>query len=228
MLARTTVALTLAFGLFSSACDSGSSTFTVPLGDSSDEGSNDDVGAEDQPGPTVVEANGHLKVVGPQLQNEAGEAVQLKGVSSMWLNWEQDGFAESLTALRWLRNNWNLKVIRAAMGVEPDGAYLSSPEIAKGQVFKIIDNAITAGVYVIVDWHDHAAHEHQDQAIAFFSEVAAKYARSQPHLRDVQRTSRRRLARLEELPHGGRSCDPPARRGGTDRARNAQLLSGRR
>jgi endoglucanase len=176
MLVRWTAALTLVFGLFSSGCDAGSSTFTPPKGDATDQGSDEDLGADDGLEPTAVETNGHLKVVGTQVQNEAGEAVQLKGVSSMWLNWEEDGFAESATALRWLRNNWKLKVIRAAMGVEPEGAYLSSPEVAKGQVFEMIDNAIAAGVYVIVDWHDHHAIDHQQQAVAFFSEVSAKYA----------------------------------------------------
>jgi aryl-phospho-beta-D-glucosidase BglC (GH1 family) len=149
-----------------------------PKGDATDQGDDEDLGSDDGPGPTVVEANGHLKVVGPELQNESGEAVQLKGVSSMWLNWETDGYAENLTALRWLRNNWKLTVIRAAMGVEPDGAYLSNPELAKMQLYNVVDNAITAGVYVIIDFHAHKAYEHQADAVAFFSEVAAKYAGS--------------------------------------------------
>jgi endoglucanase len=176
MLARWTAALTLVFGLFSSGCDAGSSTLQGPKGDPTDQGSDDDLGADDGLAPTPVAVNGHLKVVDTQLQNEHGEAVQLKGVSSMWLNWENDGFAESATALRWLRNNWKLKVIRAAMGVEPEGAYLASRETAKAQVYQIVDNAIAAGVYVIVDWHDHHAIDHQAQAVEFFSEVAKKYS----------------------------------------------------
>ncbi|MEZ4314889.1 MAG: glycoside hydrolase family 5 protein [Polyangiaceae bacterium] len=104
-----------------------------------------------------------------------GEPVQLKGVSSMWLNWEDDGYAESATALRWMRNNWHLSVIRASMGVEPGGAYLSDPDKARAQVETIVKNAIEAGVYVIVDWHDHHAHQHTEQAAAFFSELAKKH-----------------------------------------------------
>lgn len=176
MLARRAAALALIFGIFSSACDSGRSTWTPPKGDSSDQGSDDDVGAEDGLAPTPVETHGRLRVAGTELQDESGQVVQLKGVSSMWLNWEDDGYAESLTALKWLRNNWRLQVIRAAMGVEPDNAYLAAPETAKKQLFTVVDNAIQAGVYVIVDWHDHHAQQHQDQAVAFFSEVAAKYA----------------------------------------------------
>ncbi len=176
MLARSLTALTLVFGLFSSGCDSGRSTFAPPRGDASDEGIDQDLGAEDGPGPTAVELHGHLKVVGTELRDESDEAIQLKGMSSMWLNWENDGYAESLTALKWMRNNWNLTVVRAAMGVEPDNAYLAFPDVAKGQLFTVVDNAIEAGVYVIVDFHDHHAYNHQEEAVAFFSEVAAKYA----------------------------------------------------
>src|SRR5262245_46993046 len=120
------------FALFSSGCDAGHSTLSgaVQQGDPNDVGSDEDVGADDGLFTTPVELHGHLKVADGQLKDESGEAVQLKGVSSMWLNWEQDGYAESAKALRWMRNNWKLSVIRAAMGVEPDGAYLSDPETA--------------------------------------------------------------------------------------------------
>jgi endoglucanase len=184
MLAREMALATLLFGLFSSGCDAGRSTLEAPkpaAGDSTDEGSNEDLGAEDGLFPTPVELNGHLQVVGSQLQNEAGEPIQLKGVSSMWLNWESEGYAEDATALRWMRNSWNLSVIRAAMGVDTpndpgDNDYLTAPEIAKAQVYKVVDNAIEAGVYVLVDFHAHKAYEQQAEAVAFFSEVAAKYA----------------------------------------------------
>jgi endoglucanase len=166
------------FGIFSSGCDVGkqSGVTPPPPGDASDEGTDDDVGAADGLAPTPVELHGHLKVDGGAIKDESGKVVQLKGVSSMWLNWEEDGYAESATALRWMRNNWKLSVIRAAMGVEPPGAYLADPETAKKQVYTIVDNAIDAGVYVLVDFHAHQALDHQDEAVAFFSEVAAKYA----------------------------------------------------
>jgi aryl-phospho-beta-D-glucosidase BglC (GH1 family) len=176
MLRRSAALLTLAFGIFSSGCDSGASTLLPPRGDATDVGVDSNVSVDDEPARSFVEEHGHLKVVGTQLQDEAGEPVQLKGVSSMWLNWEDDGYAEDLTALRWMRNNWNLRVIRAAMGVEPDNAYLVYPDVAKEQLYQVIDNAIEAGVYAIVDFHAHKAYEHTDAAVAFFSEVAAKYA----------------------------------------------------
>ncbi|RYZ10230.1 MAG: glycoside hydrolase family 5 protein [Myxococcales bacterium] len=178
MVGRPLSLLALVFGIFSSACDAGTTSLPPEKGDPTDQGMDTDISADEDLGPTVVEQNGHLHVAEGQLRNEAGEAVQLKGASSMWLNWEEDGYAESLTALRWMRNNWNLKVIRAAMGVEPDNAFLAFPDVAKEQVFQVVDNAIAAGVYVIVDYHAHKAYENQDAAVAFFSEVAEKYAGS--------------------------------------------------
>ena len=179
MLARAAVVAAILFGLFSSACDAGRSTLTgpqPPAGDVTDEGSDEDVGADDGLAPTPVELNGHLMVKGAQLQNQDGDPVQLKGVSSMWLNWESQAYAEDPTALRWMRNNWKLSVIRAAMGVEPDGAYLTNPDKALEQLYAVVDHAIDAGVYVLVDFHAHQAYEHQDDAVAFFTEVATKYA----------------------------------------------------
>ncbi|HET9954179.1 MAG TPA: glycoside hydrolase family 5 protein [Polyangiaceae bacterium] len=124
---------------------------------------------------TPLEAHGKLSVSGSRLTDEKGQPVQLKGVSSMWLNWENDGYAESLDALTWMRDNWNISLIRAAMGISPGGAYLTNPDKAKTQVTTIVDNAIAAGVYVIVDWHSHEALNEQAKAVEFFTEMAQKY-----------------------------------------------------
>lgn len=158
----------------SSAPPSSESDAPPPPVDPEDVGSDEDVGSGDL-GETPVERHGALRVDGRFLVDEHDEPVQLRGVSSMWLNWEDDGFAESAEALRWMRNNWGLTVIRAAMGVEPEGAYLTDPDQARAQVETVVGNAIAAGVYVIIDWHDHKALEHQDEAVAFFSEMANKY-----------------------------------------------------
>lgn len=158
----------------SAACDAGSSSpAATPY---SDAPSTDDTWVRS--GPTPVEAHGQLQVVGSELLDQHGEPVQLKGVSSMWLNWENDGFAENAQALLWMRDHWNLSVIRAAMGIEPPGAYRSNPTKALQQVETIIDNAIAAGVYVMVDWHDHNAILHQAEAVDFFGALAEKYADS--------------------------------------------------
>ncbi|MBQ0977292.1 cellulase family glycosylhydrolase [Micromonospora sp. M61] len=124
---------------------------------------------------TPVERYGQLRVCGTTMCDKTGARVQLRGISSMWLNWETAPYAENVSALTWMRDNWNLQVIRAAMGVEPAGAYLSDPAKARAQVETIINNAVTAGVYVIVDWHAHEAQNNQSQAVAFFGDLARRY-----------------------------------------------------
>ncbi|MCG5468213.1 cellulase family glycosylhydrolase [Micromonospora sp. LAH09] len=124
---------------------------------------------------TPVERHGQLRVCGTTMCDRTGARVQLRGVSSMWLNWETAPYAENLSALTWMRDTWNLQVIRAAMGVEPAGAYLSDPNKARTQVETIINNAVSAGVYVIVDWHAHEAQNNQSQAVAFFGDLARRY-----------------------------------------------------
>lgn len=126
-------------------------------------------------GATPVERHGKLQVCGSGLCDQHGQKVQLRGISSMWLHWQTQPYAENLSALLWMRDNWNLQVFRAAMGVEPAGAYLSNPDRARRQVETIINNAVTAGVYVIVDWHAHEAENHRAQAVAFFSDLARRY-----------------------------------------------------
>lgn len=142
----------------------------LEIGDDTDRGSSDDLG------PKPVELHGKLHVSGLQLRDESEQPVQLKGVSSMWLNWEEDGYAENLEGLKWLRNNWNLSLIRASMGISPMGAYLTDPDKAEAQVTQIVDNAIAAGVYVLIDWHEEKAPDHQAAAVDFFSRMASKYA----------------------------------------------------
>jgi len=124
---------------------------------------------------TPVGIHGQLSVSGTHIADKNGDAVQLKGPSSMWLNWEATGYAENKDGVQWLRDNWHASVIRAAMGITPSGAYLSDPDKAKAQVKTVVQNAIDLGMYVIIDWHEEHAQDHQAQSIAFFTEMAQTY-----------------------------------------------------
>ena len=77
-------------------------------------------------------------------------------------------------AVNWLVKDWNVSIIRAAMAIEHRG-YLENPEREKERVFRVIDACIANNIYVIVDWHDHNAVDHEKEAVAFFEEVAKKY-----------------------------------------------------
>jgi endoglucanase len=97
----------------------------------------------------------------------------------MWLNWENDGFAQDPATVRWARDAWGATIIRAAMGVtttdtrDPD--YLTNPTEATSRLSAVVDNAIALGMYVIIDWHDSTANQHQTQAVSFFSQMAQTY-----------------------------------------------------
>lgn len=127
---------------------------------------------------TPVERHGHLRVSGTRLVDEHGAPAQLKGVSTHWLNYEQDGYATSRPALLWMRDNWNLSLLRVAMGVNAEGGYLDTPAARANmltQVETAIGNAVAAGVYVLVDWHSHAAETQRAEAIGFFSDISARF-----------------------------------------------------
>ena len=136
-----------------------------------------------------VATHGQLKVVGTQLQDQAGKPVQLKGVSSQWLNYESKTFPESKPALQYARDHWKLSVIRAAMGVDAQGGYLGTGTGANAnqammlsKVNTIVQNAIDLGIYVIIDWHTSDAvtssTTQTTQASAFFTQMATMYGAS--------------------------------------------------
>ena len=112
-----------------------------------------------------------LSVKGTFLVNEKGEKVVLKGVSMGWHNWWPRFYNAS--AVKTLKEQWNCTLIRAAMGVEPEGAYLSNPEEALKCVTAVADAAIANDMYVIVDWHSHGLHT--EEAKKFFSQIAIRY-----------------------------------------------------
>lgn len=141
----------------------------VDAGDLSLDGGNPGV---DGGGPGADAAKPALR---RQLVDQYGAPIQLKGASSHWLGWETRPFAESKKALEYMRDNWKLSVIRAAMGTDLADGYLSNPAGMKNKVEIIIHNAIDLGVYVIVDWHTEKAVDQQEASVAFFREMATKY-----------------------------------------------------
>ncbi|HEY0462849.1 MAG TPA: glycoside hydrolase family 5 protein [Polyangiaceae bacterium] len=180
MLRSISVSGLLLLALATQGCDVGSASAddkpAIVDPSSLEIGDDTDLGAGDDFGPTPLELHGKLHVSGTELRDEHDQKIQLRGVSSMWLNWENDGYAENLEGLKWLRNNWHVNLIRAAMGIEAPGGYFDNPEKAKAQVEQIVENAISAGVYVLIDWHTENANMQTEQSVAFFSEMAAKYA----------------------------------------------------
>lgn len=120
-----------------------------------------------------VERYGFLHVEGVHLVSQGGQRVALHGVSYGWHNFWPRFYNPS--SVRWLAGDWHVSVVRAAIGVEPQGGYIDDPAGAIRAASAVIKGAVKSGIYVIVDWHSHNIN--LDSAIQFFTFIARKYHR---------------------------------------------------
>merc|ERR1719270_3163151 len=124
-------------------------------------------------GGTPVEQNGRLRVVGNNIVGEHGETVQLRGMSFFWSQWQGQYYTNGV--VNWLVDDWKCTLLRAVLGIYSDSGYLVDPATEKAKVELVVNAAIAKGIYVIIDWHDHYAENHVNEAKAFFTEMAQKY-----------------------------------------------------
>ncbi|QLG44101.1 glycoside hydrolase family 5 protein [Costertonia aggregata] len=122
---------------------------------------------------SIVAEHGQLKVLDGKIVDKNNEPLQLRGMSFFWSQWIGKYYTPE--TVKWLKNDWQATIVRAAMAVEDDGGYITNPEENKQRVFTVVDAAIEAGIYVIIDWHSHFSLDKVEEAKAFFSEVAKKY-----------------------------------------------------
>lgn len=77
-----------------------------------------------------------------------------------------------------LARDWGVTLVRAAMYTDSYGSsYIRDPKV-KEDVRRIIDGALRAGIYVIVDWHileDGNPNRYREQARDFFAEMTRAY-----------------------------------------------------
>lgn len=123
-----------------------------------------------------VSTHGALSVSGNRIVDKNNETVALAGVSLFWSNngWGGERYYRE-NVVRHLRQDWNASLVRASMGVEESGGYLSQPTANKQRVKTVVDAAIEHGMYVIIDWHSHLAENHTAEALTFFREMATLY-----------------------------------------------------
>ncbi|WP_375434449.1 cellulase family glycosylhydrolase [uncultured Hymenobacter sp.] len=128
---------------------------------------------------TPVQQYGQLKVVGSKIVDKNNQPISLAGNSLFWSNdgWGGEKYYNA-NVVGWLKNNWQAKIVRVAMGINESGGYLSNPAREKQKVKTVVDACLAAGLYVIIDWHSHQAEQQQQQAIAFFKEMATTYGNS--------------------------------------------------
>jgi len=124
------------------------------------------------PPGSPADVHGHIRVEGSQLVGKHDQPVRLRGMSLFWSQW--GGKYWNAGVIDWLVKDWGITMIRAAMGVE-SGGYLENHQVEKEKLVEVVDAAIRNGIYVVIDWHDHHAEPHVEEAKAFFAEMSAIY-----------------------------------------------------
>lgn len=102
---------------------------------------------------------------------------QVAGLSLFWSNtgWRQEKQYKK-KVIETLVDDWKIEIIRASMGVDENGGYLSD-KINQARVETVIKTAIERDIYVIVDWHSHHAENYPNEAARFFGQMAKKYGK---------------------------------------------------
>ena len=117
-----------------------------------------------------VERHGRLSTAGGHLRSAAGHPVALRGVSLFWDDL-QPRFS-NCNVVRWLVRDWKIDILRIPIGTALAPGRTPPPDQIK-RVFNLIDAAIEAGIYVIVDWHTHVPST--SEAVSCLSLLAAQY-----------------------------------------------------
>jgi len=118
--------------------------------------------------------HGALHVADGRVVDAAQKPLQLRGMSLFWSQWTS---FYAVSTVDQLVDDWHAGLVRAALGIEKEG-YLEQPADNEAKVIAVVDRAIERGIYVIIDWHDHHASDHQAEAVDFFTRMATKYGDS--------------------------------------------------
>jgi endoglucanase len=119
---------------------------------------------------TPVERHGALQVRDGRITDKDGKPVILRGMSLFWSQWKPRYY--SAATISWLRKDWNINLLRVAVGVDY-GGYRDHPQRELAKAYRAIDAAVANGLYVLVDWHAHQPHP--QEAAEFFEKIARRY-----------------------------------------------------
>lgn len=126
---------------------------------------------------TVVAEHGRLRVAGNRVVDARGRPVTLRGMSLFWSQWKPQFY--NADAINWIVADWHATVVRAAVAAAGPSSYETNPDVQLRRAETVIDAAVAAGIYVIVDWHAHDPKPEAGQR--FFSAIARRY-RGVPNL----------------------------------------------
>ena len=127
-----------------------------------------------------IDVHGDLQVIGKDLCDSTGNPIQLKGLTShdlRWL-WLCRDFTIPRTAY-----DLGIDIFRVSLKVSAIEYGYMAPghrEVLKERVIAYIDDAIEAGIYVIIDWHVWLPMDFNPEtiteAVSFFNEMSLRYA----------------------------------------------------
>jgi hypothetical protein len=138
------------------------------------------------PDPAAVPQVARPQVMGNQVQF-GGPNTSVAGPSLFWSNggYGNDRFYNA-DVVDWLAQDWGARLVRAAIAVDDNrpgsdtpveelGGYLTRKFDSTFNAKKVVNAAIENGIYVIIDWHAHAAEQNTEAAVQFFGEMASIY-----------------------------------------------------
>lgn len=115
---------------------------------------------------------GEMKASGNKINgSKTNRPMMVKGSSFFWSNWSGP-FWNTATVNRMV-DEFQVEIVRAAYGVDPSGNPYNTADESK--VRDVVNAAIAKGIYVIIDWHSHDAHNNVNAAKSFFSRMAQEY-----------------------------------------------------
>ncbi len=126
---------------------------------------------------TIAERHGQLTVDGNRIKDGCGRIVQLKGMSYFWSQWEGSEYYNA-DAVKWLRDDWKVEIVRAALGVRgANDDYIGNPQANLDRVTAVLDGAVQHGIYGIADFHAHYANNYTTgAATTFFRTISQRYS----------------------------------------------------
>jgi endoglucanase len=125
---------------------------------------------------SAIEQHGQLSVCGTTLCDEAGQPVQLTGMSTHGLQWH--GNCVNDASLDALAGDWSADIVRIALYVQ-EGGYETDPEGYTARVSGLIDDITSRGMYALVDWHiltPGDPNANLEAAKDFFTAIATEHA----------------------------------------------------
>ncbi len=125
---------------------------------------------------TPVEKYGQLQIKNGKVSDKDGNPVVLRGMSMFWSGYPEGSPFYNTETVKWLRDDWCVDVVRAAMSVETGNTnYVGNASAELAKIEAVIQACIDNGLYVVVDFHTHNAPNYLNQAKTFFTHIANKY-----------------------------------------------------